>query len=123
MRHGEDLRVARYHGRNAPRVHDKRMRLAVGEHPVPRRQAAARIEDHADGIRALDVPDRELRVIARDGSGADDHGIAQCAQPVEMAHVLGAGDVVGVAGAGRNVSVETLPQVPDRQRSIWRRHA
>ena len=67
------------------RVHDERRRGAVREHAAPRVEPRGRIEHDADGIRARDVPHRELRIVARDGAGADDDGGRQRAQPVQSA--------------------------------------
>jgi hypothetical protein len=44
-------------------MHDERLRLAVGERAVARLELPARIENYTHGIRALDMADRELRIV------------------------------------------------------------
>lgn len=59
--------------------------------------------------------DGQLGVVRDGGAGPDDHRVGQGAQPVEMAAVLLAGDIVGVAGAGGDESVQALTELSDRQ--------
>ena len=97
-------------------MHDERRRGAVGEHAAARVEPRRGIEHDADGIRARDVPDRELRIVARDGARADDDGGRQRAQPVQMPDVVRARHVIGIAGRRRDVAVEALAQVRERER-------
>ncbi len=87
----------------------------IAEDAKVRAQAPARVEHDAHGIRARHPPDRQARIVERDGLGPDDDGAAQGAHPVQMQHVLGARDVIGIPGIGRDVPVERLAEVGDRE--------
>ncbi|SDM29769.1 Lysylphosphatidylglycerol synthase TM region [Streptomyces wuyuanensis] len=83
----------------------------VGEHLPGRRDAAVRVEDDAHRVRAGAGADRQPGVVGDGGPGADDHRVGERAQPVQVFAVLGAGDVVGVALAGGDESVEALAEL------------
>lgn len=59
-------------------------------------------------------PDGELRIVRDGRTRADQDRVGERPQPVQMAAVLLTGDVVGVPGAGRDESVEALPQLGER---------
>ena len=96
-------------------MHDERRRGTVGKNAVPRTELGRRIEHHANGVRPFDVPHGELRVVARDGAGADENRGRQRPQPMQVPHVVRARHVVGVARGGRNATVETLAQMGQRE--------
>lgn len=70
-----------------------------------------RVEDHPYRMGPGTGPDGEPGVVGDGRSGADDDGVGECAQAVEMTAVLRAGDIVGVAGAGRDEPVEALAEL------------
>ncbi len=91
--------------------HPQGGRLAVLEHPQPRRNAAVRIEDDAHRVGTRAGADRQPGIVRGGGAGADDHGVGERAQAVQMGTVLLAGDVVGVAGAAGDEPVQALAQL------------
>ncbi|MBQ0984945.1 flippase-like domain-containing protein [Streptomyces sp. F63] len=91
--------------------HPQGGRLAVGEHPEPRWHAAVRVEDDAHRVAARAGADRQPGIVRGGGAGADDHGVGERAQAVQVGAVLLAGDVVGVAGAAGDEPVQALPQL------------
>lgn len=96
----------------AVRAHDPQGgRRAVGEHPVPPWDAAARVEDDAHRVVARAGADRQSRVVRDGGAGADDDRVGEGAQPVQVLPVLLAGDVVGVTGAAGDETVQALAQL------------
>ncbi len=74
-----------------------------------------RIEDDPHGVGARAGADGQLGVVRDGGAGPDDHRVGQGAQPVQVAAVLLAGDVVGVAGAGGDETVQALAELGDGQ--------
>lgn len=91
--------------------HPQGGRLPVGEHPQPQRYPAVRIEDDAHRVVTRAGADREPGVVGDGGAGPDDHRVGEGAHTVQMFAVLLAGDVVGVAGAARDETVQALPQL------------
>ena len=122
--HAQNLGVAR---RRRSRALPRARRASARRRRVNTRRRASslrrRIEHDADGVRALDVPHRELRIVARDGAGADDDRGRQRAQPVQMPHVVRARHVVRIARRRRDVAVEALSQVRNRERPPGTRDA
>ncbi len=88
-----------------------------------RRQPAGRIEDHTDGIAARHQACRETRIVGSHCAGADDDGIAQGAQPMQMQDVLRTGDRNGIPRRRCDEPVEALAEVSDGDRPIGRRTA
>ncbi len=85
------------------------------EHVAPDVEPPARVADHPPGVGALDMAHRELRIVGRHGTGADQHGIDQGTQTVQM-HATGqAVDVMRGPALGGDAPVEALPQLGDRQ--------
>lgn len=84
---------------------------AVGEQPPGRRDPAVRVEDHPHRVRAGAGADRQPRVVGDGGPGADDHRVGERPKPVQVFAVLGAGDVVGIALAGRDEPVQALAEL------------
>lgn len=75
------------------------------------RYAAVRIDDDAHRVGTGAGAHRQLGVIGDGGARPDDHGVGEGTQAVQMAAVLLAGDVVGVAGTGGDEPVEALPEL------------
>ncbi len=96
--------------------HIQRRRGVVAEDTVMLFEPARRIEDDAQRARAGDVTGRELRVVGGDRAGADDHGITQRTHAVHVQEILGTGDVLRLAGVGRDEPVEALAEMADRDR-------
>jgi GTP cyclohydrolase II len=117
VRHGEHLGGALRPIRVARAAGEHGRRGAVGEHPVAAVEAVVRVEHHADGVRARHEPGGKLRIVGRDGTGADHDRVAQGAHAVQVQQVAAAVDVARIARAGGDEAVETLPEVRHRQ---WR---
>lgn len=84
---------------------------SVAEHLAVQRYSAVRIEDDAHRVGTRAGADRQPGVVRDGGTGPDDHRVGERAQPVQMLAVLLAGDVVGIAGPGRDETVKALPQL------------
>ena len=80
-------------------------------------QPPRRIENHPQRVGTRHMPRRQLRIVGRHGSGADDHRVAERAQPVQVHDVLVAGDELRVAGLRRDETVEALPEMADGDRA------
>lgn len=89
-------------------------RLAVGEHPVPARYAAARVEDDAHRVVAGAGAHGQPGVVRDGGAGPDDDRVGEGAQAVQVLAVLLTGDVVRVAGAARDETVQALAELRER---------
>lgn len=70
-----------------------------------------RVEDDPHRVGARAGAHRQPGVVRDDGARPDHHRVGEGAQPVQMAAVLLAGDVVGVTGAGRDETVQALPEL------------
>lgn len=95
--------------------HPQGRRCPVGEHPAPQRHAAMRIEDDAHRVGPRTGADRQSGIVRNGGAGPDDHRVGERAQPMQVLAVLLAGDVVGVARTARDETVQTLPQLSERE--------
>ena len=58
----------------------------------------------------------QLRIVGRNGAGADHDRVAQRAHPVEVQDVFLAGHVLRLAGVGRDEPVEALTEMADGHR-------
>lgn len=94
--------------------HPERRRGPVGEHLAPGGHPAARIEDDPHRVGARAGADGEPGVVGDGRARTDDHRVGQCPQPVQMGAVLLAGDEVGVAGTGRDETVQGLAELCER---------
>jgi len=83
-------------------------------------QAAARIEDHPAGVPPFDMAHGQLRVVGGHGTGADQHGIDQGPQTMQVSPAIQAIDVVRGTCFGGDAPVETLSQLGDGQRPAAR---
>ena len=95
-----------------------RPRGTVSEHPVPRVQPSRRIQDDADRTVSGNLPDRELRIIGRDGASPNHDGVHERPEPVEAPDVLGTRDVVRVPGHGSDPTVEALADLRNREAAL-----
>jgi glycosyltransferase 2 family protein len=68
----------------------QRIGAPVSEHPRIPGDPASGIDDHANRRRSWHRTCRQLRIIGGNRLGADDHGIHQCPQPVQVLPVFGA---------------------------------
>jgi hypothetical protein len=73
-----------------------------------------RIENDPHRVGAGAGAYRQLGVVRDSGARPDDDRVGEGTQAVQMAAVLLAGDVVGVAGTGRDETVQALPQLRER---------
>ena len=93
-------------------AHNMQRRRAIA---IQQRQVAgnttAGIQHHARRVSTADVAHGQLRIIGAGGSRADDHGIDQGAQAVQMNQAFMAIDVVGVAALRGDAAIQTLPQL------------
>jgi hypothetical protein len=83
-----------------------------------RRQPTARVKDNSDRIGALDVTNGQLRVIRARGFDANEHGVDQGPQAVEMHTARRPVDVMRPAGRRCHTTVERLPDLPDNNEVI-----
>lgn len=95
--------------------HPQGRRRPVGEHPVPQRYPAVRIEDDAHGVGSRAGTDCQLGIVGDRGAGSDDHRVGERPHAVQVLSILLAGDVVGVAGTACDETVQTLPQLRERE--------
>ncbi len=77
------------------------------------RHAPARVENHPQRMRPLNVAHGQLRVIRAGGARAHDDRIAEGAQTVQMHQAFVAVDVVRVAAFGGDAPIQALPQLSD----------
>ena len=73
-----------------------------------RRKPAVRIDHHARRVRTGDAADGQLRIVGQRGADADDDGIDQRAQAMQMGEPFGAVDVVRVSAGGGDAGVDRL---------------
>lgn len=74
-----------------------------------------RIEDDAHRVGPRACAHRQLGVVGDGGAGSDDHGVGEGAEVVQMSAVFLAGDIVGVAGAGGDETVQALAELREGQ--------
>ncbi|SDK77093.1 Uncharacterized membrane protein YbhN, UPF0104 family [Modicisalibacter muralis] len=111
-----DMPAHRADSRRARADQVQRRRLA-GLKDVPLgRQSATRVEHHAQRIMTIDQPHAEAWIVGIDGARADQHGIDQRPQPMQMPSALDAVHVMRRPGHGRDAPIEALPKLGDRQR-------
>jgi hypothetical protein len=82
------------------------------------RQPAARVEDNSDWIGALHVANGQLWVIGARGFDADEHGIDQRPQAVEVQNTRRPVDVMRPAGRRCHTTVERLPDLANNNEVI-----
>ena len=103
-----------------------RRRTVVGDHPqsggVADRQhlrlaggPPVGVEDHPNRAGPGNGPHRELTVVGDDSAHTDHDGINQSPQAMQVGPVGGARYVAGVAGAGRNETVEALSELGEHE--------
>ena len=102
--------------RQRSRADIQRLRGVVAEDAMVAAKPPCRVEDHAQRVGTGDQARGELRIVGRDGSGADDDGVAQRAQAMQVEDVFLAGDPARFTGVGRDEAVEALAQVADGDR-------
>jgi hypothetical protein len=89
---------------------------AVSQHAHIPGDPASGIDDHADRRRSRHRTRRQLRIIGSDRLGADDHGIHQCPQPVQVLPVFDTRDVICVTGPRGDEAVDALSQLGNDDR-------
>ena len=87
--------------------------VAVNQDPGIAGNPASGIDDHADRRRSLHRACRQLGIIGSNRLGADDYGIHQCPQPVQVLSVFGARYEVCVASPRGDEAVDALSQLGD----------
>ncbi len=102
--------------RSGSPAHVQRVRGVVVEHAIVILEPPHRIEHDAQRARPGHEPRRQLRVVGRDGSRADDDRVAQRAHAVQVQDVLSAGHILRFARVRRDEAVEALSEMPDRDR-------
>lgn len=95
----------------------------VAEDPGRSRQAASRVEHDADRTGPGNESRRQPRIVGGDRARADDHGVVQSAQPVQVANVLAIVDEIRVAARRCDVTVDALSQVAEDPRTGSSREA
>ncbi|CAM3906681.1 UPF0104 family protein [Vreelandella rituensis] len=93
----------------------QRSRGAVLQYSELLRSAATGVENDANGTFALNMTHAELRIVGTGGTHADDHGIHQCPQAVQVDQALWAVDVVRMAALRGDAPIQTLPQLREYQ--------
>ena len=94
-------------------AHDDRGCQTVAEQPRGRGQPALRIEHHACRARSNDVARGQPGRVRQCRPDADEHGVAQRADPMEVHQALGSIDVAGIATASRDVAIQALAEHGD----------
>lgn len=79
-------------------------------------QASVRVDDNARWIVAGHFADGQPRVVGENRTDADDDRVDQRPQPMQMQDRLGAIDITGAAGSGRDPPVKGLPELADNER-------
>jgi hypothetical protein len=79
-------------------------------------EPARRVEHDAERVGSFDVAGRELRVVRRHGARANDHGVRQRTEAVQVDDVLVPGDELGIPTLRRDEAVEALAEVADGDR-------
>ncbi len=98
--------------RRCIRPHDVQRGRRVGvEQLYACGHTTARIKHYPRGMRAGDMTHCQLGVVSTGRTGADDNGIHQRPQPMQVNQALMAVDVVRVAALRRNTPVQALPQL------------
>lgn len=108
-----DLDVDRGRGIHQP----ERGRGAVVQEAGCRRDARGCVQHDPHGVRSGDGADGEARVVVRDRPPADDDGVDEGAEAVEVPAILFAGDEACIAGPGGDEAVEALAELGDRERA------
>ena len=85
----------------------------IGEYARAWWQPPPGIQHNPDGTRARNKSRRQLRIIGGDGSGADDNGLVQRAQPVQMPNILLIVDEFRVPARRCDIAIDTLPEVSE----------
>ena len=98
------------------RTDDEPARAIVAETCRRVGQPAGRIDDDPRGLRAFGGAHRQPRIVRERGADADDDGIDQGAQPMQMEDPGRSIDVMGVPGDGGDAAIERLADLADRQR-------
>ena len=98
----------------------ERLGFLIGENAIGRVEPPGRIDDHAQGIWPVDQTGRQLRIVGSHGSRADDNGVAQGPQAMQMHDVFLPGDVARLAGKSRDEAVEALAEMADGDRVLGR---
>ena len=98
------------------RVDHQSAYAVLGKYTCRRRKPAAGIDHHTCRIRPRDAAHGQLRIVGERGADADDHGIDQSAQPVQMCEPFSAVDVMGMSAGGGDPCVDGLPELPDHDR-------
>ena len=97
---------------------DEALDAVIAKRAGAGRQPAVGIDDDADRMRPADPPHREQGIVGNRRSDADDDGIDDGAQPVEMVEPVAAVDVVRMPGHGRGAAVERLADLPDHHEIV-----
>ena len=90
----------------------------IGENLGAGWKPSIRIENDARRLRTGDPPHRQLRVIGESGADANDDGVDQGAQPMQMRESRRSVDVFRVSGFGGDAPVQRLPDLANDDQII-----
>ena len=82
-------------------------------------QPSAGVENHPHGVVARHQARGQARVVDGHRLGADQHGIRQGTQTVQMADIRWPGDVTGLPTGGGDETIQALAQVGKGQGGGW----
>ncbi len=89
------------------------MHTVVRQHARCRREPAARIDHHAGRVGPGDAADGQLRIVGERGADADDDGIHQRAQAMQMGEAFRSVDVVRMSAGSGDPGVDRLSALGD----------
>ena len=88
---------------------------------MPGGQSSCDVNYDAQGIFSRHAAHSEKRIVSRDGAPADNNGVAQRAQTVEMDEAFWPRDIMRRAAVRRDIAIETLPKLGHDKRRARRR--
>jgi hypothetical protein len=91
----------------------QRRRRGIVEQLAIGRKPRTRIDHHAHRIRPRHVAHGQLGVVGGDRTGADDYGIHERAQPMQMDAAGLTRHVMGMPAFGGDPPIQTLPELRD----------
>lgn len=119
QRHGDALDVGAHRSAKVRRAlaHQMQRRRLAGLEDMPLgADPATRVEYYPQRIAPAHMTYAELWIIRRDGAGADQHGIDQRPQAMQMGPALEPVHVMRSAGHGGDTPIQALTELSDGQR-------
>ena len=90
----------------------------IGEQPRVRAEASLRIDHGPCGLRAGNLPDRQLRIVGDRRADTNDDDIDQRTQAVQVLDSRRTIDVFGMSGRRRHPAIKRLPELSDNNEIV-----